>query len=288
MFTNFAHVQQSMRARLPFGIAQVGKCFRNEITPGNFIFRTLEFDLMEFEYFIKPETWQKTFEYWLDEMKAFADSVGIDMARTRVREHDKDELSHYSDRTVDLEFETPFGYKEMFGLAYRTDFDLRNHSEQSGKDLRYTDPDSKEKFFPHVVEPTFGLTRLVLMTMLSAYHEEEVNSAKGETETRSVLRFQPSIAPIKIAILPLSKKEELQKPARELQAMLRKHWQTMYDETQSIGKRYRRQDEIGTPYCVTVDFDTLQDKAVTVRDRDSMKQDRVAIDELLSYFNDKF
>lgn len=283
MFTNFANVVQTMRPRLPFGIAQVGKAFRNEITPGNFIFRTLEFDLMEFEYFIRPENWEKTFEMFLAEMKTFAELVGVDMKRTRVREHTQDELSFYSQRTVDIEFETPFGWKEMFGLAYRTDYDLSNHAEQSGKDLQYTDPISKEKFFPHVIEPTFGLTRLVLMTLLSAYDEEELKDG----ESRTVLRFKPSIAPVKIAILPLSKKEPLQKQAGEINEALGAHWDTMYDETQSIGKRYRRQDEIGTPYCVTIDFDTLEDNAVTVRERDSMEQERIKIEDLKSYFNER-
>lgn len=289
MFTNFSNVAQTMRLRLPFGIAQVGKCFRNEITPGNFIFRTLEFDLMEFEYFLREEEWEEKFEYWLEEMKKFAELIGLDSERIRVREHTEEELSHYSKRTVDLEFETPFGWKEMFGLAYRTDYDLRNHAEQSGKDLRYMDPETNEKFFPHVVEPTFGLTRLVLMAMLSAYHEEEVPTAKeGETETRTVMKFKPEVAPIKIAVLPLSKKEELSGKAKELHEKLSKNWDTMYDETQSIGRRYRRQDEIGTPYCVTYDFDSLEDKKVTVRDRDSMKQERIAIEELEQYFKDKF
>lgn len=287
MFTNFAHVVQTMRMRLPFGIAQVGKAFRNEITPGNFIFRTLEFDLMEFEYFIDPKEWEETFDYWLEEMKKFASQVGLEESKLRVREHTQEELSHYSKRTVDIEFETPFGWKEMFGLAYRTDFDLRNHAEQSGKDLRYMDPMTNEKFFPHVIEPTFGLTRLVLMTLLSAYHEEEVESAKGEKETRVVLKFKPEIAPVKIAVLPLSKKEELSSVAKDINQKLGSKWDTMYDETQSIGKRYRRQDEIGTPYCVTIDFDSLEDKAVTIRDRDTMEQERVNIEELEEYFSSK-
>lgn len=288
MFVNFANVVQTMRMRLPFGIAQVGKAFRNEITPGNFIFRTLEFDLMEFEYFIEEKEWKKTFKYWLEEMQKFADSIGLDKKRVRVREHTKEELSHYSKRTVDLEFETPFGWKEMWGLAYRTDFDLKNHSEQSGKDLRYMDPETNEKFFPHVVEPTFGLTRSMLMVMLSAYTEEQAPTADGGSETRVVMKFKPEIAPVKIAILPLSKKPELSEVAHEIHENLGQHWDTMYDQTQSIGRRYRRQDEIGTPYCVTVDFDSLEDKAVTVRDRDTMKQERIKIEELEKYFEGKF
>jgi len=284
MFVNFKHVLTSSRKRLPFGIASVGKAFRNEITPGNFIFRTLEFDLMEFEYFIREGEWEKSFDFWLAEMQAWLKEMNFSDASTRVRQHTEDELSHYSKRTVDIEYETPFGWKEMFGLAYRTNFDLSNHAEQSGEDMLYTDPETGEKFVPHVIEPTFGLSRLVLMTMLEAYDEEETTSAKGEKETRVVMRFHPRVAPYKIAVLPLSKKEELSKVARPLQQQLTKRWYCDYDETQSIGKRYRRQDEIGTPYCVTVDFDTLEDEAVTVRDRDSMEQVRVKIDELEQWF----
>ncbi len=283
MFVNFKNVLQTSRKRLPFGIASVGKVFRNEITPGNFTFRTLEFDLMEFEYFIREFEWKETFEYWLSEMQAWLKEMGFDMSHTRVREHTQEELSHYSDRTVDIEYLTPFGWKELFGLAYRTDFDLKNHMEHSGVDLRYTDPMSGEKFIPHVVEPTFGLTRTTLMVLLEAYHEEEVDG-----DTRVVMRFHPKLAPYKVAVLPLSKKPELQDTSKRVLDALQSHWNVNYDETQSIGKRYRRQDEIGTPYCVTVDFDSLQDHAVTVRDRDTMKQDRVPIDELVTYFEDKF
>lgn len=287
MFVNFKHVLQSTRKRLPFGIASIGKVFRNEITPGNFTFRTLEFDLMEFEYFIREEQWEQMFDYWLAEQKTWLAEMGFAPERLRVREHTKEELSHYSKRTCDIEYLTPFGWKEMFGLAYRTDFDLRNHMEKSGEDLRYTDPESNEKFIPHVVEPTFGLTRLMLMTMLEAYHEEEVASAAGEKETRIVMKFHPRVAPFKVAVLPLSKKDELSGKSREVYEMLLAHWMTDYDETQSIGKRYRRQDEVGTPYCVTVDFDSLQDNTVTVRDRDTMVQERIAIGELLEYFKKK-
>lgn len=287
MFVNFKHVLQSTRKRLPFGIASIGKVFRNEITPGNFTFRTLEFDLMEFEYFIREEQWEQMFDYWLAEQKTWLAEMGFASEHLRVREHTKEELSHYSKRTCDIEYLTPFGWKEMFGLAYRTDFDLRNHMEKSGEDLRYTDPESNEKFIPHVVEPTFGLTRLTLMVMLEAYHEEEVTSAAGEKETRVVMKFHPRVAPFKVAVLPLSKKDELSGKSRGVYEMLLAHWMTDYDETQSIGKRYRRQDEIGTPYCVTVDFDTLTDNAVTVRDRDTMQQERIAIGELQSYLAKK-
>jgi len=281
MFVNFKNIVESSRKCLPFGIASVGKVFRNEITPGNFTFRTLEFDLMEFEYFIRDAAWEQTFEYWLGEMHAWLAEMGFDAAHVRVREHTKDELSHYSKRTVDIEYHTPFGgWKEMFGLAYRTDFDLKNHAEHSGQKLEYRDPVSGDVFVPHVVEPTFGLTRLTLMTMLEAYTEEEING-----ETRVVMKFHPRVAPYKIAVLPLSKKAELNAVAKPLQERLTKRWYTDYDETQSIGKRYRRQDEIGTPYCVTVDFDSLEDKAVTIRDRDTMEQVRVKIDALDEWFS---
>lgn len=283
MFVNFKQVLDTSRKRLPFGIASVGKVFRNEITPGNFTFRTLEFDLMEFEYFIEGQDWEQTFATWLSEMHAWLVDMGFDLSHTRVREHTKEELSHYSKKTVDIEYLTPFGWKEMFGLAYRTDFDLKNHMEKSGVDLRYTDPQSGEKFLPHVIEPTFGLTRLTLMSLLEAYGEEEVNGEK-----RVVMKFHPRLAPFKIAVLPLSKKEELVSIARPLQQRLTKRWYTEYDETQSIGKRYRRQDEIGTPYCVTIDFDSVQDHAVTIRDRDSMEQVRIQIDELEHWFEQKF
>ncbi|HBK34726.1 MAG: Glycine-tRNA ligase [Candidatus Uhrbacteria bacterium GW2011_GWE2_40_58] len=288
MFVNFKQVLETTRSRLPFGIASLGKAFRNEITPGNFIYRTLEFDLMEFEYFIQETEWKSTFEYWLAQMQQWLASMGFAPDQLRVREHTPEELSFYSKRTLDIEYHTPFGWKELFGLAYRTDYDLGKHMESSGEDMRYTDPQTGEKIIPHVIEPTFGLSRLVLMALLNAYQEEETVSAKGEKETRVVMKFHPRLAPYKIAILPLSKKEELQAIAKPLQERLTKRWYTTYDETQSIGKRYRRQDEIGTPYCVTVDFDSLEDKAVTVRDRDSMKQVRIPIDDLESYFEETF
>lgn len=281
MFVNFKNYMDTSRKKIPFGIAQMGKCFRNEITPGNFIFRTIEFDLMEFEYFIKEEDWEEQFEYWLKEMKTWLDMVGIDQKKTRVREHTDEELSHYSKRTVDIEYETPFGWKELYGLAYRTDFDLKKHQEESGKDMTYMDPQTNEKYIPHVVEPTFGLTRSVLMVLLSAYDEEEV-----EGETRVVLRLKPEIAPVKVAILPLQNK--LSDDAKKVFDEVKSHFAAEFDVTGSIGKRYRRQDEIGTPYCVTFDFDSLEDKSVTVRDRDSMKQDRVKVDELVDYLKSKF
>ena len=257
--------------------------FRNEITPGNFTYRTLEFDLMEFEYFVKEKEWKKTFDYWLKEMQEWLTKVvGINKKKLRVREHTKEELSHYSKRTVDIEYETPFGWKELFGLAYRTDFDLKSHAEASGEDLRVIDKESGEKFYPHVIEPTFGLTRLMLMIMLDSYHEEEVRGEK-----RVVMKFPKNLAPYQVAVLPLSRKEELMKVAEPIVETLSSEFSCDYDVTQSIGKRYRRQDEIGTPYCVTVDFDSLEDKKVTVRDRDTMEQERIAIDEVGKYISDK-
>lgn len=287
MFVDFKTIVTTMRKRIPFGIAAIGKAFRNEITPGNFTFRTLEFDLMEFEYFIRKEDWEKTFTYWSDEQQAWAAELGFSKERLRVREHTKDELSHYSSKTVDLEYHTPFGWKEMFGLAYRTDFDLKNHMEKSGEDLQYTDPDDATvKFVPHVIEPTFGLSRLTLMVLLEAYAEEKL-----ESDTRTVLHLHPRIAPVQVAVLPLSKKENLIGKAQELynKIIQETNLRVDFDITGSIGKRYRRQDEIGTPKCITVDFGTLgEDSAqgerdtVTVRDRDSLQQIRVPISDIIS------
>lgn len=285
MFVNFKLIQEAMRKKLPFGIAQIGKVFRNEITPGNFIFRTLEFDLMEFEYFIQEASWQEQFDYWLNEMHRWVAHLGLHKEKTRVREHTEDELSHYSKRTVDIEYHTPFGWKELYGLAYRTDFDLRNHMEKSGEDLRYFDPITNEKILPHVIEPTFGLSRSVLMVLLDAYHEEEVSSGEGEKEIRVVMKFAPHLAPYKVAVLPLSNK--LNDRAKEVWESLAPHFSVDFDVTQSIGKRYRRQDEIGTPYCVTVDFDTLEDQQVTVRERDSMEQVRLPLTELVAWIHAK-
>ena len=285
MFTNFKLVLDSTRKKLPFGIAQVGKAFRNEITPGNFIFRTIEFDLMEFEWFIRAEEWEKSFDYWLDQMHKWLDIIGVDRKKTRVREHTKKELSHYSKRTVDIEFETPFGWKELYGCAYRTDFDLKNHIEKTGKDLTYFDPETNEKVVPHVIEPTFGLTRSVLMVLLSAYDEDKAPDAEGGEEARVVLRLHKNIAPFKVAILPLSNK--LNEDAKKVWAQIAPNMTTDFDTTGSIGKRYRRQDEIGTPYCVTFDFDSQKDDSVTIRDRDTMKQDRIKIPKLLEYLNKK-
>lgn len=280
MFVNFKNVLDTTRVKVPFGIASVGKVFRNEITPGNFTYRTLEFDLMEFEYFIKEEEWEKSFEYWLSEQKRWLEDMGFDMSHTRVREHEKDELSHYSKRTADIEYETPFGWKEMFGLAYRTDFDLKNHMEKSGVDLRYTDPETGEKFIPHVIEPTFGLTRLLLMTLLESYREED---------SRIWLSLHPRLAPYKAAIFPLlANKPELVGKARTIyEALLASDLSVSWDDRGNIGKRYFSQDEIGTPYCITVDFDTLENDTVTVRDRDTAKQERIAVSALEGHLEEK-
>jgi glycyl-tRNA synthetase len=289
MFVDFHQVLETSRKRIPFGIAQIGKAFRNEITPGNFIFRTREFEQMEIEYFIREKDWEKTFDYWRDEMYKWMGELGLKKEHVHDLEVPEKERAHYSKRTIDIEYDFPFGTDELYGLAYRTDFDLTNHAKSSGQDLAYTDPETQEKFIPHVIEPTFGVDRSMLAALVEAYHEEEAPTAeKGETEKRVVLKFPKWLAPIKVAVLPLSKKAELAKVARPVYEDLVKNFVSEYDETQSIGKRYRRQDEIGTPYCVTVDFETLGDKAVTVRDRDTMKQERIKIDELVEYLGEKF
>ncbi len=290
MFVNFKNVQTTTRRRLPFGIAQIGKNFRNEITPGNFIFRTREFEIGEFEYFINPKDWEAVFEMWLGEIKRWwQDVMQVKMDNLVWREIPDGERAHYSKRTVDIEYKYPFGVKELHGIAYRTDFDLTRHQEVSRTDLTYTDPETNEKFLPHVIEPTFGIDRMLLVCLLEAYHEEEApTSEAGETEKRIVMKFPKHLAPVQVAVLPLSKKEELAVVAKPLAQELRKHFWVEYDETQSIGKRYRRQDEIGTPYCVTVDFDSINDKKVTVRDRDTMAQERVAISELSDYLQARF
>ncbi len=302
MFINFKNIQQVTRRRLPFGIAQIGKNFRNEITPGNFIFRTREFEIGEFEYFIKPDAWETTFEMWLSEIKRWwKDIMQINMDNLVWHEIPDGERAHYSKRTVDIEYKYPFGIKELHGIAYRTDFDMQRHQEVSGADLTYTDPETNEKYLPHVIEPTFGIDRMTLVALLEAYHEEDAptaaSSAKAtaaegsgepEMEKRIVMKFPKHLAPIQVAVLPLSKKEELSKVSKPLADELRKDFIVDYDETQSIGKRYRRQDEIGTPYCVTVDFDSIEDKKVTVRDRDTMQQERIAIAELKEYLKSKF
>jgi glycyl-tRNA synthetase len=284
MFVDFPLIVTSSRKRVPFGIAQIGKAFRNEITPGNFIFRQREFEQMEIEYFIHPDSWEAEFEKWLGLMHEWIKECGIKETEIHDLEVEKDELAHYSKRTVDIEYEYPFGRKELYGLAYRTDFDLKNHGKASGKEIEYTDPNTKEKYVPHVIEPSFGVDRTLLAVLLSAYDEEKAPTGEeGGEDKRVVMRFPRHLAPIKVAVLPLSKKEELSSVAQPLAEKLAKLFRTEYDETQSIGKRYRRQDEIGTPFCVTVDFETLNDNAVTVRERDSMKQERIPLADLENY-----
>ncbi len=284
MFTNYKNVIDSIHPKLPFGLAQIGKAFRNEIAPRDYTFRSREFNLMEFEYFFDPRTgkWEDLFEMWRKEMYAWMEHVGISKERAHEIEKQGPDLAHYSKRTIDIEFDFPFGQKELYGLAYRTDFDLKQHESHSGISQAYVDDQTGEKFIPHVLEPTFGIDRTILAILTSAYKEEDI-----EGETRTVLAFKPNVAPIQIAVLPLSKKEELSVPAQDIVKTLKKIGRVDYDETQSIGKRYRRQDEIGTPYCVTVDFDTLNDNAVTVRDRDTMQQERISIVELPLYFQGK-
>ncbi|SIT82275.1 glycine--tRNA ligase [Edaphobacillus lindanitolerans] len=277
IFVNFKNVQRSMRKKMPFGIAQVGKSFRNEITPGNFTFRTREFEQMELEFFCKPGEDLKWYEYWRDFSKNWLANLNMSDGNIRLREHDQEELSHYSNATVDIEYKFPFGWGELWGIADRTDFDLKRHMEHSGEDFTYTDPQSGEKFVPYCIEPSLGADRVTLAFLCDAYDEEEV----GENDSRTVLRFHPALAPFKAAVLPLSKK--LSDEAGEVWAELRKHFACDYDDSQSIGKRYRRQDEIGTPFCITYDFDSKEDGQVTVRHRDSMEQVRMPIGEVKGF-----
>ena len=296
MFVNFKNILDTNHPKLPFGIAQQGKAFRNEITPGNFIFRTREFEQMEIEYFIPEAQWEKYFEHWLGQMKQWLKHLGVSDKKLHYVDIPDGERAHYSKRTVDIEYEYPFGQKELYGLAYRGDFDLKNHMEASGQDMRYTDTETNEKFLPHVIEPTWGVDRSVLVAMLEAYHEEQAPTAaarkgepkeEGESATRVVMKFPKWLAPVKVAVLPLSKKPELSKVAKDIFETLSKEFVCEYDETQSIGKRYRRQDEIGTPLVVTVDFESLEDKKVTLRDRDTMKQERSKIKDLASAIHDR-
>ena len=282
IFVNFNNVQRSSRKKIPFGIGQIGKSFRNEITPGNFIFRTREFEQMELEFFCEPGTDDEWFEYWKSYCFNFLLEIGVTEENLRMRDHDPKELSHYSKGTTDIEYKFPFNWGELWGIANRTDYDLTQHMEHSSQDMNYFDPEKNEKYVPYVVEPSVGVDRLLLAVYADAYAEEELEGG----DSRNVLRFHPAIAPVKIAILPLSKK--LTEEAEKLHELLSPHYAVELDERQSIGKRYRRQDEIGTPYCVTIDFDSLEDNAVTIRHRDTMEQVRVPIAELLDWFSGKF
>jgi glycyl-tRNA synthetase len=287
IFVNYKNILASSRVKVPFGIGQVGKSFRNEITPGNFIFRVLELEQMEIEYFIPEDQWEEQFDSWLNATYDWIDAIGINRERIRVREHDQEKLSHYSKRTADFEYLFPgsLGWGELYGLAYRTDFDLRSHQEASGVDLTYFDQANNTRYLPHVIEPAYGVERTFLTVMLDAYDEEETFDVNGKPDIRVVLRIDPKLAPYKAAILPLAKKPELTEVARQLFADVQAETGALvdYDETGNIGKRYRRQDEIGTPFCVTVDFDTLEDQAVTVRDRDTTSQNRLPISEIPAY-----
>ena len=282
MFINFKNILETSRKKPPFGIAQVGKSFRNEITPGNFVFRTREFEQMELEFFVPPDEAHQWYEYWMKERFQWYLDLGIPEEQIRMRAHDDDELSHYSSGTSDVEFLFPWGWGELEGVANRGDFDLLQHAEHSGQKLEYFDQGTGERYVPHCIEPAAGATRSMMAFLMAAYDEEQVND-----ETRTVLRLHPRLAPYKIAVLPLSKKDTLLPKAEEVLALLQPHFMCDYDITQAIGKRYRRQDEIGTPYCVTIDFDSLEDDAVTVRERDSMEQERVATGELVSYLTEQ-
>jgi glycyl-tRNA synthetase len=280
IFVNFKNVYQSARKKPPFGIGQIGKSFRNEITPGNFIFRTREFEQMEMEYFVVPGTDEEWHEYWITTRTDWYTDLGISAENLRHFEHPKENLSHYSKRTVDIEYKFGFVgsmWGELEGIANRTDFDLKTHSEHSGVDLSFFDQASNERFIPYVIEPAAGLTRSLMAFLIEAYDEDEAPNTKGGVDTRIVLRLDNRLAPVKVAVLPLSRHADLSPKARDLAAELRSSWTIDFDDAGAIGRRYRRQDEVGTPYCVTVDFDSLQDGAVTIRSRDTMEQERVSI-----------
>jgi glycyl-tRNA synthetase len=290
IFVNFANVSSSARMKPPFGIAQVGKSFRNEITPGNFIFRTREFEQMEMEFFVEPGTDETWHQYWIDESERWYTDLGIRPENLRRYEHPQEKLSHYSKRTVDLEYRFRFAgseWGELMGIANRTDFDLKTHSEASGTDLSYFDQTKNERWTPYVIEPAFGLTRALMAFLVDAYSEDEAPNTKGGVDKRTVLRLDRRLAPVKAAVLPLSRNEQLSPVAKQLADDLRQHWMIEFDDAGAIGRRYRRQDEIGTPFAVTVDFDTLEDRAVTVRERDTMSQERVSLDRLPGYLAER-
>ncbi|KQM59362.1 glycine--tRNA ligase [Agreia sp. Leaf210] len=286
IFVDFATVLNTSRQKPPFGIAQVGKAFRNEITPGNFIFRTREFEQMEMEYFVQPGTDEEAHQYWIDQSWEWFIGLGINPENIRQFEHPQEKLSHYSKRTVDIEYRFQFPgsqWGELMGVANRTDFDLKTHSEASGTDLSYFDQTSNERWIPYVIEPSFGLTRALMAFLVDSYHEDEAPNSKGGVDKRTVLKLDPRIAPVKAAVLPLSRNEALSPLARKVAQDLRQSWNVDFDDAGAIGRRYRRQDEIGTPFAITVDFESLEDNAVTVRERDSMAQERVSLDRLQGY-----
>jgi len=275
IFVNFKNIVQNCRQKIPFGIAQIGKAFRNEITPGNFIFRTREFEQMEIEYFVHPDDMDEKFEEWKVDMREWFLSLGVNPDNLRFREHEADELSHYSTMTYDIEYDFPFGWGELMGVACRGCFDLSQHQKFSGQKMEYVDPKTNEKYIPHVIEPSCGLDRTVLTVLIDAYNEDEIDG-----ESRVVMRFDPKVAPVKCAIFPLMKKNGMAEKAREVFDLLKKDFMVEYDDSGAIGKRYRRHDEVGTPFCLTIDFDTLEDGTVTWRDRDSTEQNRVKIEDL--------
>ena len=283
IFVNFQNIQRTTRKKVPFGVAQVGKSFRNEITPGNFIFRVREFEQMELEFFCKPGTDLEWFQYWRGYCRDFLLGLGIKEENIRLRDHDKEELCFYSKATTDFEYLFPFGWGELWGVADRTDYDLTQHQTHSGKSMEYFDPEDNSKYIPYVIEPSLGVERLFLSIVTEAYDEEVLDAEKNDV--RTVLHFHPAIAPVKVGVLPLSKK--LGEGAEKVFNELSKYWNCEYDDRGAIGKRYRRQDEIGTPFCVTYDFDSETDGTVTVRDRDSMEQERVKIEDLRAYFEKK-
>ncbi|WP_017792574.1 glycine--tRNA ligase [Leucobacter salsicius] len=290
IFVNFSNVLQASRMKPPFGIGQIGKSFRNEITPGNFIFRTREFEQMELEFFVEPGTDDEWQQYWMDERMSWYTGLGINPENLRFYDHPKEKLSHYSKQTTDIEYRFGFTgseWGELEGIANRTDYDLKTHTEHSGKDLNFFDQTNDARYTPYVIEPSAGLTRSLMAFLVDAYREEEVPNAKGGTDKRTVLGLDPRLAPIKVAVLPLSRNEKLSPMARELAADLRDDWNIDFDDSGAIGRRYRRQDEIGTPFCVTVDFDSLDDQAVTVRERDTMQQERVPLAQLHGYLAER-
>lgn len=286
IFVNYLNVMTSARKKPPFGIGQTGKSFRNEITPGNFIFRTREFEQMEMEFFVEPGTDEQWHDYWLEQRWQWYVDLGLDPENMRFFEHPKEKLSHYSKRTVDIEYRFRFAgseWAELEGIANRTDFDLTTHGQHSGTDLSYFDQEKNERWVPYVIEPAAGLSRAVLAFLLEAYAEDEAPNAKGGVDTRTVLRFDPRLAPVKVAVLPLSRNADLSPKAKDLAADLRKRWNVDFDDAGAIGRRYRRQDEVGTPFCITVDFDTLEDQAVTIRERDTMQQERIGLDAVAGW-----
>jgi glycyl-tRNA synthetase len=287
IFVNFDNVLQSMRRKLPFGIGQIGKAFRNEITPGNFIFRTREFEQMEMQFFVKPGTDEEYFEYWRSERMNWFVELGMDKGKLRWHQHPKEKLAHYAKDAYDIEYEFPFGWGEIEGVHNRTDYDLSRHEEYSGKSLKYFDEQSKDKFTPFVIETSAGASRSFMAFLIDAYSEEEAPTAEGTMETRVVLRLHPRLAPTKVAVFPLVNRDGMPEIAAKIEADLRPYFRVFYDESGAVGRRYRRQDEAGTPFCVTVDSQTLQDQTVTVRDRDTMKQDRVTIGSLRAYVGER-